>query len=56
MLREINNNAILTLNLLEKNKERFSEKRYKEIFDIIKLVIDNETLKYLNIYIKKMPI
>lgn len=48
MLREINNNAILTLNLLEKNKERFSEKRYKAISDEIKLVIDNETIKYLN--------
>lgn len=48
MLREINNNAILTLNLLEKNKEKFSEKRYKELSNEIKKVIDNETIKYLN--------
>lgn len=48
MLREINNNAILALNLLEKNKEKFSEKRYNEILESIKEVIDKETLKYLN--------
>lgn len=48
ILREINNNAILALNLLEKNKEKFSTKRYEEILAEIKNVIDKETYKYLN--------
>lgn len=48
LLKEINNNAILALNLLEKNQEKFSEKRYIEILEIIKKVIDEETFQYLN--------
>lgn len=48
MLREINNNSILALKLLEKNKEKFKEKRYNEISNQIKSVVDNETLTYLN--------
>lgn len=48
MLREINNNSILALRLLEKNKEKFKEKRYNEISNQIKSVIDGETLSYLN--------
>ena len=48
MLKEIYNNALLALNLLERNKEKFSEKRYQEISEKIKNVIDNEALEYLN--------
>ena len=48
MLKEVNNNAFLALNLLEKNKEKFSEKRYKEIIEEIKKIIDKETIFYLN--------
>lgn len=48
MLREISNNAILALNLLEKNKDKFSEKRFLEISNNIKNIIDNETIEYLN--------
>lgn len=48
MLREINNNSIFALKLLEKNKEKFTEKRFNEISNQIKDVIDNETIKYLN--------
>lgn len=47
MLKEINNNAILALNLLEKNKNKFSEKRYLEISKNIKNIIDNETISFL---------
>ena len=48
MLKEVYNNALLTLNLLERNKEKFSQKRYKEISEEIKKVIDKESLQYLN--------
>lgn len=48
ILREINNNAILALNLLEKNKEKFSSIRYQEILTRIKEVIDSETIGYLS--------
>lgn len=48
MLREINNNAILVLDLLKKNKFKFSEKRYNEISENVKKVIDSETIEYLN--------
>lgn len=48
MLREINNNAIFALKLLEKNKDKFKEKRFNEIENTIKKIIDKETLKYLN--------
>ena len=48
MLREINNNALLALNLLEKNKEKFSLKRFNEISETIKEVIDSEMMQYLN--------
>lgn len=47
ILKMINNNAIWALELLEKNKEKFSEKRYKEISENIKMVIDIETKSYL---------
>ena len=48
LLREINNNAILTLKLLEKSKNKFSDKRYSEISKTIKEIIDNETLEYFS--------
>lgn len=47
LLREISNNAIFASNLLEKNKEKFSPKRYEEILLEIRKVIDNETFEYL---------
>lgn len=48
LLREINNNAFLAKDLLEKNKDKFKENRYEEILEEIKNVIDEETLEYLN--------
>lgn len=47
LLREINNNAILASKLLEKNKDKFSSKRYEEILSEIRKVIDSETIGYL---------
>lgn len=48
MLKEINNNAYLAMKLLEKNKEKFKENRYIEISEVIKNIIDKETILYLN--------
>lgn len=49
LLREINNNAILALNLLDKAKNKFSVKRYNEISNTIKDIIDNETIEYFSV-------
>lgn len=48
MLRMANNNAIWLLDLLQKNKSKFSEKRYSEISTNIKKIIDSEIKEYLN--------
>lgn len=47
ILREVYNNAIFALNLLEKNKKKFNIKRYDEVSNNIKQIIDIETIKYL---------
>lgn len=47
LLREISNNAILALKLLEKNKDKFNNKRYEEILLEIRNVIDKEMVEYL---------
>ncbi len=47
LLKEINNNAIFTLKLLENNKNKFSSKRFEEISENIKNIIDSETISYL---------
>lgn len=47
ILKMVNNNPIWVLELLEKNKNKFSEKRFNEISENIKNVIDTELKQYL---------
>ncbi len=46
MLRELNDNPLLALKLLEKNKNKF--KRYEEIENKIKEIIDKNVISFLN--------
>lgn len=46
MLRELNDNPLLALKLLEKNKNKF--KRYEEIENQIKEIIDKNVISFLN--------
>lgn len=48
MIKEVNDNSIFALNLLNKNKDKFEETRYLEIENNIKNVIDRNIIPYLN--------
>ena len=48
MIKEFNDNSIFAFSLLEKNKEKFTNKRYNEIEKNIKEIIDKDIIPYLS--------